>query len=154
MRGQQNTFRISGTSQAYFGSFKDSYLHRCYCKECLYSHISLKVWDDEEKSAFLLRLPLRQHIATFSVDSGILISLYASVHHPHTTLATGEWIILFEPAKIVPLKSGPLSIAAICFWDTFNSFILNNVDKFCYLGSFLTELALEVITGLTLSAAN
>ena len=34
-------------------------------------------------------------VATFSVNPGILIiiSLYASVHHLYTTLATGEWMI-------------------------------------------------------------
>ena len=46
-----------------------------------------------EKLAFSSKLPLRRRIAqlgTFSVDPGILVSLYASTHHPNTTLATGE----------------------------------------------------------------
>ena len=76
-------FSISGASQAYFGRFKGCYQRGYYCRECLYSQISLKVRDSEEKLAFSLRLPLRRHIAqwsVFSVDSGILLSLYASAH--------------------------------------------------------------------------
>ena len=91
-------FRISGASRAYFGRFKGCYQCGYYCRECLYSQISLKVWYSEEKPAFLSRLPLRCHIArsgTFSVDSGIVVSLYASAHHPYTTLATGEWMIIW-----------------------------------------------------------
>ena len=42
-------FRISGASQAYFDSFKDCYQCAYYCRECLYSQISLKVCDSEEK---------------------------------------------------------------------------------------------------------
>ena len=94
-------FRISGTSWACFGSFKECYQCGYYCWERLYSKICLKVWDSEEKLAFLLKLPLRCHIAwldTFSVDPGILVSLYASAHHPHTTPATGEWLI-FWPSE-------------------------------------------------------
>ena len=60
----------------------------------MYGQNSLKVQDSEEKPAFLLRLLLRSHIAQllamFSVDPGILLSLYASTLHPHTTLATGD----------------------------------------------------------------
>ena len=88
-------FRISSASQAYFGSLQGCYQHVYYCRECLYSQISLKVWDSKEKLAFSSRLPLRRHIAwlgTFSVDPGIVVSFYASAHHPHTTLATGEWM--------------------------------------------------------------
>ena len=84
-------FRISGTSWAYFGMFKGCYQCGYYCRECLYSQISLKAWDSKEKPVFLSRLPLRHHIAwcgMFLVDSGIVVSLYASVHHPYTTLAT------------------------------------------------------------------
>ena len=94
-------FRISCTSQAYFGSFKGRYQCGYYCRECLYSQISLKVWDSEEKLAFSSTLPLRHHIAqwgTFSVDPGILLSLYASAHHPYTTL----W-----PSKDSPVEVGP-----------------------------------------------
>ena len=36
-------FRISGTYQAYFGGFKGCYQWGYYCRECLYSQISLKV---------------------------------------------------------------------------------------------------------------
>ena len=101
-------FRISGTSLAYFGRFKGCYQRRYCCKECLYSQISLKVWDSEEKLAFS-SLPLSHHIAwwgTFSVDPGILVSLYASAHHPYTTLATGEWMI-FWPSEDSPVEVGP-----------------------------------------------
>ena len=82
---------ISGAS--HFGSFK--VLHQCrhYCREHLYSQISLKVRDSEEKSAFPSRLPLSHNIAqlaAISIDSGILVSLCASAHHPYKTLATGE----------------------------------------------------------------
>ena len=102
-------FRISGISQVYFGSFKGCYQRGYFCIERLYSQISLKVWDSKEKLAFLLRLSLRCHIArwgTFSVDPGILVSLYASAHHPHTTLATGEWMI-FWPSEDSPIEVGP-----------------------------------------------
>ena len=84
--GGNNAFRISGTSQAYFGRFEGCYQCGYYCRECLYSQISLKVWDSEEKLAFSSRLPLRRHIArwgTFSVDPSIVVSLYASAHHPY-----------------------------------------------------------------------
>ena len=99
-------FRISGTSQAYFDSFKGCYKCGYYCREHLYSQISLKVWDSEETLAFSSRQPLRRHIAqlgTFSVNPGILVSLYASAHHPYTTLATGEWMI-FWPNKESPIE--------------------------------------------------
>ena len=102
-------FRFSGTSWTYFGSFKDCYQHGYYCRERLYSQIRLKVWDSEEKLPFLSRLPLRRHIArwdTFLVDPGILVNLYASAHHPYTTLATGEWMI-FWPSKDSPVEVGP-----------------------------------------------
>ena len=89
-------FRISGASQAYFGSFKGCYKRGYYCRERLYSQISLKVWDSEEKLAFSSRLPLRRHIAQlgmFSVDPGIVVSFYASAYHPHTILVIDEWMI-------------------------------------------------------------
>ena len=101
-------FRISGVSQVNFGSLKGCYQCNYYCSECLYSQISLKVWDSKEKLAFSPRLPLRHHIAriaTFSVDPGILVSLYASAHHPHTTLATCEWMI-FWPSEDSPVDVG------------------------------------------------
>ena len=111
-------FRISSTSQACFGSLKSCYQCEYYCREHLYSQISLEVWDSEEKLAFSLRLPLRCHIAQlvgmFSVDPGIVVSFYASTHHPHTTLAIDEWMI-FCPSEEVPLKLGQLSVAAILF---------------------------------------
>ena len=102
-------FRISGASQAYFGRFKGCYQCRYYCSERLYSQITLKVWDSKEKLVFSSRLPLRRQIArwgTFSVDPGVLVSLYASAHHPYTTLATGEWMI-FWPSKDSPVEVGP-----------------------------------------------
>ena len=105
-------FRIFGASQAYFGRFKGCYQCGYYCREHLYSQISLKVWDSEEKQAFSSRLPLSRHfapLAAFSIVPGIIISLYASAHHPYTTLATGEWMI-FWPSEV---KLGQLSVAAI-----------------------------------------
>ena len=105
---EKTLFWISGTSQAYLGSLNGCYQCGYYCRERLYSQISLKVWDSEEKLAFLSRLPLRRHIArwgTFSVDPGILVSLYASAHHPYTTLATGEWMI-FWPSEDSPVEVG------------------------------------------------
>ena len=44
-------FRFSGASQAYFGWFKGCYQRRYYCRQCIYSQISLKVWDSEKKLA-------------------------------------------------------------------------------------------------------
>ena len=109
LRGQQNTFfRISGTSQVYFGSLKGCYQRKYYCRECLYSQISLKVWDSEEKLEFSSRLPLRHHIAwlgTFSVNPGIVVNFYASAHHPHTTIAIDEWMI-FWPSEYSPIEVG------------------------------------------------
>ena len=99
-------FRISGASQAYFGSLKGCYQCGYYCRERLYSQISLKVWDSEEKLVFLLRLPLRHHIAwlgTFSVDPGIIVCFYASTHHPHTTLVIDEWMI-FWLSEVSPVE--------------------------------------------------
>ena len=52
----------------------------------------------KEKLVFSSRLPLRFHIAklaAFSVDPDILISLYASAHHPYTILIAGEWMIFW-----------------------------------------------------------
>ena len=86
-------FRISGASQVYFDNIKGCYQHGHYFGEHLYSQISLKVCKSEEKPVFSSRLPLRRHIAqltTFTIDHSILLSLYASAHHPYTTLATGE----------------------------------------------------------------
>ena len=89
-----------------FGSLKGCYQRGYYCRERLYSQISLKVWDSEEKLAFSSRLPLRRHIArlgTFSVDPGIVVSFYASAHHPYTTLAIDEWMILWL-SKDIPIE--------------------------------------------------
>ena len=102
-------FWISGASQAYLGSLKGC--HQCgyYCTECLYSQISLKVWDSEEKLAFSLRPPLRRHIARlgmFSVNPGIVVSFYASAHHPYTTIAIDEWMI-FWLSEDCPVEVGP-----------------------------------------------
>ena len=50
-------------------------------------------FETAKKKMFSLRLPLRGHtaqLAMFSIDPCILLSLCASAHHPHTTLATGE----------------------------------------------------------------
>ena len=100
-------FRISGATQAYFGSLKGCYQRGYYCRECLCSQISLKVWDSQEKLAFLSRLLVRRHIArlgTFSVDPSIVVSLYESTHHPQTTLAIDEWMIFWasedSPGKV------------------------------------------------------
>ena len=70
--------------------------------------ISLKVWDSGEKLVFSSRLPLRCHIAqvgTFSVDPGIVVSFYASAHHPYTTLAIDEWTIIW-PSEDSPVEVG------------------------------------------------
>ena len=101
-------FWISGASEAYFGSLRGCYQRGYYCREHLYSQITLKVWDSEEKMAFSLRLPLRRHIVrldTFSVNPGIVVSLYASTRHPYTTLAIDEWMILW-PGKDSPVEVG------------------------------------------------
>ena len=101
-------FRFSGTSQVYFGSF---YQHGYYCRECLYGQISLKVSDSETILAFSSRLPLRRHhiawLGTFSVDPNILVSLYASAHHPHATLATG----IFMPQWAEPQRH---TVVVVC----------------------------------------
>ena len=101
-------FWISGASQAYFGSLKGCYQRGYYCRECLFSQISLKVWDSEENPAFSSRLPLRCHIArlgTFSVDPGIVVSLYASIHHPYTTQAIDEWMIFWPSDNPIEVGS-------------------------------------------------
>ena len=41
-----------------------------------------------------------------SVYPGIVVSLYASAHHPYTTVATGEWMI-FWPSEDSPVEVGP-----------------------------------------------
>ena len=99
-------FWISSASQAHFSSFKGLHQRGYYFREHLYSQTSLKAWDSEEKQAFSSRLPLSRHIArlaTYPIDPGILISLYASAHHPYTTLATGEWMI-FWPGEDTPVE--------------------------------------------------
>ena len=101
-------FRISGASQACFGSLKDCCQCGYYCRECLCSQINLKVWDSEEKLTFLSRLPLRRHIARlgmFSVNPGIVVSFLASTHHPHTTIVIDEWMI-FWPSEESPIQVG------------------------------------------------
>ena len=45
-------FKISDTPQVHFGSFKGCYQCGYYCKECLYSQISLKAWGSGEKWRF------------------------------------------------------------------------------------------------------
>ena len=109
--GGKNAFLISGASWAHFSRFKELYQRGYYFRECLYSQTSLKAWDSKEKPAFLLRLPPSCHIAwlaMFSIDPGILISLYASAHHPYTTLATGEWMIFWSgedsPVEVRPTE--------------------------------------------------
>ena len=92
--------------RSYFGSLKGCYQRRYYYRECLYCQIRLKVRDSEEKLAFLSRLPLRCHnarLGTFSVDPGIVLSFYASAHHPYTTLAIDEWMILWL-SKDIPIE--------------------------------------------------
>ena len=99
-------FWMTGTSRAHFSRFKGFYQCRYYFRECLYSLTSLKLETAKKKTAFLSRLPLSRHIAwlaTFSIDPDILISLYASAHHPYTTLATDEWII-FWPGEDSPIE--------------------------------------------------
>ena len=102
-------FRIFGASQAYFCSLKGCYQYRYYCRECLYSQISLKVWDSDEKNWRFRWDCLWDTIlhdwaclGTFSVYLGIALSFCASAHHSHTTLATGEWMI-FWPSKDSPV---------------------------------------------------
>ena len=63
--------------------------------ENVYIVKSVQKFDTAKKNrtSFSSRLPLRRHfakLATFSVDPGVLISLYASDYHPYTILATGE----------------------------------------------------------------
>ena len=102
-------FWISGASQAHFGSFKGLNQRGYYLREHLYSQTSLKAWDCKEKQEFSSRLPLSRHIArlaTYPIDPGILISLFASAHHPYTTLATGEWMISW-PGEDSPVKVRP-----------------------------------------------
>ena len=97
LRGRQKCFLYIWCFTI-FGSLKGCYQCGYYCRECLYHQISLKVWDSKEKLAFSLRLPLRCHIAQlgmFSVDPGIVVSFYASAHHPHTILAIDEWMIFW-----------------------------------------------------------
>ena len=51
-------------------------------------------------------LPLRRCFSrwgTFSVDPGILVSLYARTHHPYTT---GEWMIFWH-SEDSPVEVGP-----------------------------------------------
>ena len=96
-----NSFWISGTSQAHFCSFKGFYQHGHYCKGYIDNQTRPKTQDSEEKPTFSLKLPLSRHIARlamFSIDSGILVNLYASARHPHTPVATGEWMI-FWPSE-------------------------------------------------------
>ena len=97
--------RISSASQVYFGSLKGCYQCRCYCKERLYSQISLKVG---QQMAFSLRLLLRcpiEWLAKFSVDPGILVSLYASTHCWYITVANNKWMI-FWPNEDNPVEVG------------------------------------------------
>ena len=114
-------FRISGASQAYFGRFKGCYQRGYYCRERLYSQISLKVWDSKEKLAFSSRLPLRRHIAwlgTFSVDPGIVVSFYASTHHQYTTLAIDEWMI-FWLSEDSPVEVGSTECSHHLVFESF-----------------------------------
>ena len=102
-------FWISGASQAHFGSFKGLNQRGYYFREHLYSQTSLKAWDSEEKQAFSSRLPLSCHIArlaTYPIDPGILISLYASTHLSYTILATSEWMICW-PSEDSPVEVRP-----------------------------------------------
>ena len=90
-------FWISGTSQAYFGSLNGCYQRRYYCRERLYSQSAWK-YETAKKNWHFRRDCLWDHIAwlgMFSVNFGIVVSLYASAHHPYTTLATGEWMIFW-----------------------------------------------------------
>ena len=87
-------FRISGASQAYFGRFKGCYQCRYYCSERLYSQIYPESVRQQRKTGVFIETASETSNCTmgqhFSVDPGVLVSLYASAHHPYTTLATGE----------------------------------------------------------------
>ena len=75
-------FRISSASRVYFGSFEGRYKRGYYCRERLYSQISLKVRDSKKNWHFrqdcLWDCMIRYMYSTFSVDLGILVSLYTS----------------------------------------------------------------------------
>ena len=98
---------ISGLSKAHFGSFEGLHQYGYYFREHLYCQTSLKAWDSEEKPVFSSRMPLSYHIAwltTYPIAPCILTSLYATAHHPYTTLATGKWMI-FWPSEDSPFWS-------------------------------------------------
>ena len=105
--GGDNTFRISGASQVCFDSLKGCYQRRYYCREC---QISLKVWDSEKKWRFhrdRLWDAILHDYARFQVDPGIVVSFYASAHHPYTTLAIDEWMIhVFWLSEDSPVEVG------------------------------------------------
>ena len=98
-------FRISGASQAYFGSLKGCYQCGYYCRERLYSQISLKVWDSEEKLAFSSRLPLRRHCTIIRPwhCCKLLRKRSSSTHK------------IFWPSEDSSVEVGPRSVAAILF---------------------------------------
>ena len=103
-------FRVSGASQAYFGTFKGCYQHGYYCREHLYSQISLKVETVKKTGVFVktaLETPyyMITHIFSQSWHSCKLICKRSSSTHNSSYC----WVSL-DPAKIVPLKLGPLSV--------------------------------------------
>ena len=56
--------------------------------------------------------------ATFSIDPGILISLYASAHRPYKTLAIGEQLI-FWPGKDSPVEVGSTECSCHLVFQSF-----------------------------------
>ena len=110
LRGWQKCFfEVSGALQVHFGSLKvrinaDTIVENFYTVKSAWKCEKAKenrrlhgdcLWD----------AILHNKLATFFVNSGILLSLCASAHHPHTTTATGEWMTSWPgPAKIVLLN--------------------------------------------------
>ena len=88
---------------------------RYCCRECQYRQISLKVWESGEKNGGFIATASEtpyctiRHIFSWPWHS---CKLYASSHHPHTTLATGEWKI-FWPGWDGLVEMGSLSVATI-----------------------------------------
>ena len=68
--------------------------NRRFCRDCLWDAIRL---------------------AIFSVDPGILLSLWQALnHHPYTTLANGEWMISW-PGEESPVEVRSTESATILF---------------------------------------
>ena len=80
--------------------------------------------------------------SVFSVDPGILLSLYASAHHPHTTVATGEWIVSW-PGKDNPVEI-PLSMAVLVFESSLHVRLVPQPLRFAPSGFFLMNMGYKV----------